>query len=131
MRRKGYVFVLTNKFMKNIVIIGYSYKQPEKLAYAISRSTGVPVDYSVSLVKKTDSPVDDYKAIKSSIKNIIKEKGSVAMVECSSEKFLRSMRSEFGFSYRAGKNCIPYLVILFVISVFFIFLWYYNFFGLR
>lgn len=131
MSKNGFVFVLTNKFMSDIVVIGYSYKRPEKLAYAISRSTGVPVDFNVSLVKKTNNPVDDYKKIKSTLKNIIKEKGNVVMVECSPEKTLRLMKSNFGFSSEGSKKTSIFIAFIFLIFLFFLFSWYYNFLGLK
>lgn len=131
MSKSGFVFILTNRFMDNVAIIGYSYKNPEKLAYAISRATGIPADFHVSLVKKTKSPVDDYISIKSTLKNIIKEKNNIVMVECSPEKLLKLMKSEFGFSYRKNRMFSVFVFFVFIIAMFFLFSWYYNFLGLR
>ncbi len=131
MSKNGFVFVLTNKFMSDIVVIGYSYKRPEKLAYAISRSTGVPVDFNVSLIKKTSHPVDDFKKIKESLENIVKDRGNVVMVECHPEKILKSMKSDFGFSSGKNNKTSLFIAFVFVALLLFLFSWYYNFLGLK
>lgn len=132
MRKKGFVFVLTNKYISNFVIVGYSYKSPEQLAYVISRATGIPVDFSVSLIKKTNSPIDEYRRIMSSIPyNVTKNKNNISMIECDSKRFIGKMKSSFGFVDVKESSSLLTFILLFLISVFFVYLWYYNFFGLR
>lgn len=48
----SWIYILTNKTMPNIVKIGFTDKTPDKRAQQISRSTGVPISFSVAYAFK-------------------------------------------------------------------------------
>lgn len=48
----SWVYVLTNRTMPNLVKIGFTEKEPDKRAKQISRSTGVPLEFSVAYAFK-------------------------------------------------------------------------------
>jgi len=48
----SWVYILTNRTMPNLVKIGFTDKTPDKRAKQISRSTGVPIEFSVAYAFK-------------------------------------------------------------------------------
>lgn len=48
----SWVYILTNKTMPNLVKIGFTSNTPDKRAKQISRSTGVPLEFSVAYAFK-------------------------------------------------------------------------------
>jgi len=48
----SWIYVLTNKTMPNLIKIGFTDKTPDQRAKQISRSTGVPISFSVAYAFK-------------------------------------------------------------------------------
>jgi hypothetical protein len=48
----SWIYILTNKTMPNLVKIGFTADSPDKRAKQISRSTGVPLEFSVAYAFK-------------------------------------------------------------------------------
>ena len=68
--KKGWVYVITNNAMPNIVKIGFTYRKPEERAYELGRgNSGAPLPYKVKYCIFTDFPYKVEQKVHSKLRN--------------------------------------------------------------
>ncbi len=66
---RGLIYLLTNKYIPNLIKIGFTTRSIEERLKELSSGTGVPIDFECSAAFVSSSPYDDEKKIHSELKS--------------------------------------------------------------